>query len=162
MLKLACATKCSILYIHPQLLSQDSQHFTLTLTVLPGVAVPHLEREALLQGGTTALEPWHCRDLSDRWGWGYLYLSPFSPTSLFSLPLIHLIQEQKSALLSLLHWWPWAPKHSPLIFPSILERKRSQTQLESRSFDSPTQKSTWFTFWPAVVFITLGALLLAG
>ena len=50
----------------------------------------------------------------------------------------------------------------PLIYPSILERKRSQTWLESRSFDSPTQKSTWFTFWPVVVFITLGALLLAG
>ena len=42
MLKLTCATKCSILNIHPQLLSQDSQHFTLTLPVLPGAAVLQL------------------------------------------------------------------------------------------------------------------------
>ena len=62
MLKLICATKCSILHIHPQLLSQDNQHFTLTLTVLPGAVVPHLER------GTAALEPRHYRDLSDHWG----------------------------------------------------------------------------------------------
>ena len=52
MLKLTCATKWSILHIHPQLLSQDSQHFTLTLIVLPSVALPHLKR------GTTAVR--HC------------------------------------------------------------------------------------------------------
>ena len=40
MLELTCATKCSILHLHPQLLSQDSQHFTLTLAVLPCPAVP--------------------------------------------------------------------------------------------------------------------------
>jgi len=53
MLKLTCATKCSILHIYPQLLSQDSQHFTLTLIVLPGAVVPHFER------GTTTVR--HCR-----------------------------------------------------------------------------------------------------
>ena len=44
MLELTCATKCSILHLHPQLLSQDSQHFTLTLAVLPCAVVTHLER----------------------------------------------------------------------------------------------------------------------
>ena len=157
MLKLTCATKCSILHIHPQLLSQDRQHFTLTLVVLPGAVVLHPER------GTTALEPRHCRDLSDHWGWGDLYLS--LPSQRHS-SLSHSFSSSKNRRvlfsLSLLHWWPWAPKHSPLISPSILERKRSQTQLESRSFDSPTQKSTWFTFWLAGVFVTLGAWLLAS
>ena len=62
MLKLTCVTKCSVLHIHPRLLSQDSQHFTLTLVVLPGAAVPHLDR------GTAALEPWHYHNLSDCWG----------------------------------------------------------------------------------------------
>jgi len=60
MLKLTYATKCSNLHIHPQLLSQDSQHFTLTLAVLPDATVPHLER------GTAAVR--HCHDLSDHWG----------------------------------------------------------------------------------------------
>ena len=60
MLKPTCATKCSILHIHPQLFSQDNQHFTLTLAILSGATVMHLER------GTAALEPRHFRDLSDR------------------------------------------------------------------------------------------------
>ena len=87
MLKLTCATKCLNLHIHPQIHSQNSQYFTLTLAILPGAAVPDLER------GTVALEPWHCHDLSDHWGWGNLYFSPSSPTSLFSLPLIQVAQE---------------------------------------------------------------------
>ena len=53
MLKLTYATKCSNLHMHPQIHSQDSQHFTLTLAVLPGTVVSHLER------GTVA--EWHCR-----------------------------------------------------------------------------------------------------
>ena len=72
MLKLIYATKCSNIYMHPQIHSQDSLHFTLTLTVLLGAALPHLKR------GTAAVR--HCRDLSDRWG--YLYPSPSSPTAL--------------------------------------------------------------------------------
>ena len=73
MLKLTCATKCSILYIYPQFHSHDSQYFTLTLTVLPGAVVPHLER------GTTALEPLHCHDLSEHWGLGGIYTLPLPP-----------------------------------------------------------------------------------
>ena len=60
MLKLICATKCSNIRMHPQIHSQDSLHFTLTLVVLRGAALPHLKR------GTTAVR--HYRDLSDRWG----------------------------------------------------------------------------------------------
>ena len=44
MLKLICATKCSNIHMHPQIHSQDSLHFTLTLAVLRGVALPHLKR----------------------------------------------------------------------------------------------------------------------
>jgi hypothetical protein len=51
---------------------------------------------------------------------------------------------------------------SPLISPSIFERKRSQKWLESRSTDSQSLKSTWFMFWLVVVFVTVEACLLAG
>ena len=60
MLKLICATKCSNIHIHSQIHSQDSLHFTFTLVVLCGAALPHLKR------GTAAVR--HFRDLSDRWG----------------------------------------------------------------------------------------------
>ena len=161
MLKLICATKCSILHMHPQIHSQDSQHFTLTLTILLGAAVPHLER------GTAAVR--HYRTWTTALPWLKWPLG-LGGTYTFSLPLQHLSSlahsfssfKNRRVPFSLLHWWPWAPKHSPLISPSIFERKRSQIQLESKSFDSPTQKSTWFTFWPVVVFITIGALLLAS
>jgi len=53
MLKLICATKCSNNHMHPQIHSQDSLHFTITLAVLRGVALPHSKR------GTAALESWH-------------------------------------------------------------------------------------------------------
>ena len=86
MLKQTCATKCSNLHMHPQIHSQDSLHFTLTLAILPGAALPHLKR------GTAALKPRHCHDLSDRWGWrvfisilflpnGYLLSSAHSNSS---------------------------------------------------------------------------------
>ena len=44
MLKLICATKCSNNHMHPQIHSQDSLHFTITLAVLRGAALPHLKR----------------------------------------------------------------------------------------------------------------------
>jgi len=44
MLKLICATKCSNNHMHPQIHSQDSLYFTITLAVLHGVALPHLKR----------------------------------------------------------------------------------------------------------------------
>ena len=44
MLKLICATKCLNNHMHPQIHSQDSLHFTITLTVLHGAALPHLKR----------------------------------------------------------------------------------------------------------------------
>ena len=53
MLKLICATKCSNNYMYPQIHSQDSLYFTITLAVLRGAALPHLKR------GTTALESRH-------------------------------------------------------------------------------------------------------
>ena len=53
MLKLTCATKCSNNHMHPQIHSQDSLHFTITLAVMRGAALPHLKR------GTTALVSWH-------------------------------------------------------------------------------------------------------
>ena len=45
MLKLICATKCSNIHMHPQIYSQDNLHFTLSLDVLRGVALPHLSRD---------------------------------------------------------------------------------------------------------------------
>ena len=53
MLKLICATKCSNNHMHPQIYSQDSLHFTITLAVLCGAVLSHLKR------GTDALESWH-------------------------------------------------------------------------------------------------------
>ena len=44
MLKLICATKCSNNQMHPQIYSQDSLYFTITLVVLHGAALPHLKR----------------------------------------------------------------------------------------------------------------------
>ena len=41
MLKLICETKCSNNHMHPQIHSQDSLHFTITLTVLHGAALSH-------------------------------------------------------------------------------------------------------------------------
>ena len=53
MLKLICAIKCSNNHMHPQIHSQDSLHYTITLAVLRGAALSHLKR------GTAALESWH-------------------------------------------------------------------------------------------------------
>ena len=47
MLKLICATKCSNNHMHPQIYSQESLQFTITLAVLRGVALPHLKRGSL-------------------------------------------------------------------------------------------------------------------
>ena len=44
MLKLICATKCSNNHMHPQIHSQDSLQFTITLVVLRGAALSHLKR----------------------------------------------------------------------------------------------------------------------
>ena len=156
MLKLICATKCSNIHMHPHIHSQDSINFTLTLAVLTGAALPHLKR------GTVALEPWHCRDSSDRWELGGIYTFPLSPQwySASSSSLQHA-QNRKGAL-SLPPLVTLSPQANPLISPSILERKGSKTRLESSSTDFPTLKSIWFVFWPTVVFVTLGAWLLAG
>ena len=48
MLKLICATKCSNIDMHPQIHSQDNLHFTLTLTILRGAALPHLKRGTVI------------------------------------------------------------------------------------------------------------------
>ena len=44
MLKLICATKCSNIHMHPQIHSQDSLHFTITLAILRGTTLLHLKR----------------------------------------------------------------------------------------------------------------------
>ena len=56
MLKLTCATKCSNIHMHPQIHSQDSLHFTLTLVVLWGAALSHLKRGAAVV--------WRCRSVA--------------------------------------------------------------------------------------------------
>ena len=94
-------------------------------------------------------------------GAGGIYTFPFlSNVSLLSLNRLVRPRTKKCSSLSppLVNL---SSQASPLIFPLILERKRCQTRLESRSTDFQTLKSTWFTFWPAVVFVTLGAWLLA-
>ena len=162
MLKATCATKSSILHIYPQFHSQDSQHSTLTLAVLPGVVVPHLERG-------TATERHYCTKAAAlprlKWpleGRGVFILFPFvSNVSLFFpngsiRPKTEKCSSLSPPLVTL------SSQASPLIFYQSLREKRSQTRLESRSLDFPTQKSTWFMFWLAVVFITLWPLLLAG
>jgi hypothetical protein len=74
-----------------------------------------------------------------------------------------LTDKNKPELFSLfLHWHTLSSQATPSIPPLILERKGAKTQLESSSTDFQSQKSIWFTFWLAVVFVTLGALLLAG
>ena len=116
MLKLTCATKCSILHIHPQLLSQDSQHFTLTLAILPGVAVPHLER------GTTIVQHYHTWAATLSWlKWplglrGYLYPSSSSPTSL-SLLLLILARPNRKEALSLPPLLTSSPPSKSIDFP---------------------------------------------
>ena len=69
MFKLICATKCSNNHKHPQIHSQDSLYFTITLAVLYGAALSHLKR------GTDALESWHKEDSAhaDFPGWLKMY-----------------------------------------------------------------------------------------
>ena len=127
-----CNQVLNLIHIHSQLLSQDSLTFTVfILAVLPGAAVPHLKRD------TAAVR--HCHSWATalpRLNWplrvaGYLYLPHSSPTAL--LPPLAIQTDANSSLLilSLLHWWPWALKHSFMISPSILERKGSKTRLET-------------------------------
>ena len=93
MLKLICATRCSNIYMHPQIHSQDRLYFTLTLAVLRSVALPHLKR------GTATLKPRHCRDLSDRWGWGVFIPILFLPNgSLLPLLILARPKEKMSSL----------------------------------------------------------------
>ena len=112
----------------------------------------------------------HCRTWATALPWlkwplgiGDIYtFPPSSPMSLF-LPQLFSSWENRKVLFSLSPpLVTLSSQASPLIFPSIIERKRCQTQLESRSTDFQTLKSIQFTFWLAVVFVTLGAWLLAG
>ena len=56
MLKLIYASKCSNNHMHPQIHSQDSLDFTITLVVLHGVALPHLCRGRKLAHTLTSLD----------------------------------------------------------------------------------------------------------
>ena len=112
--------------------------------------------------GTAALEQRHCRDSSDHWGLGGIYTLSFPPQrfSVSSFSLQHA--QNRAGALSLPPLLTSSPQANPLISLSILKGKGSKTRLESSSIDSPTLKSTWFKFWLVVVFVTLGAWLLAG
>ena len=113
--------------------------------------------------GTAALEPRHCHDLSDRWGLGVFIPFPFLPNGCLPLlPHSSSSKTERSLSLSFPPLVTLSPQANPLISPSILERKGLKTRLESSSIDFSTQKSTWFIFWPVVVFVTLGAWLLAS
>ena len=99
------------------------------------------------QSGTATGKTRHCHNLSDHWDLGrYLYLFSSLTTVFFLAQPFRPMAFGLTLVLSLLHWCPKALKLSLVISPSVLERKRRQSQLESRSTDSPTQKSTWFTF----------------
>ena len=119
MLKLICATKCSMYHIHPQFHSQDSQHFTLTPTVLPGAAVLHLDR------GTATLEPWHYHDLSDCWkAGGYLYFS-LPLQCLLSSPTLVQTDENKRVLISLSSIGALQALKHPLLFHHLNLREKA-------------------------------------
>jgi hypothetical protein len=91
---------------------------------------------------------------------GGIYTFPCPPQpSLLLQRFTWLKIDQSSSLF--LYWHTLSSQATPLISPSILERKGVKTRLESSSTDSQSQKSIWFTFWPTVVFVTLGALFLA-
>ena len=135
MLKSTCTTKCSIL--HKSILK-----------VQPRQPAQHSFIPCCLDWcGSVAPEERHChRATLPQIGRGttVTYLTVGSREVFIPLPhpqnglLIHLVVQTDTALLSthflsLLHWCPKALKLSLVISPSILERKRSQTRLESRS-----------------------------
>ena len=124
-LKLICATKCSNNHMHPQIHSQDSLHFTLTLAILHGMALPHLKR------GTTALEPRHCRDLSDRWGLGVFIPFPFLPNG--SLPLLPHFSSSKIERTSLSpSIVDLEPSSKSIYFPVNFLEKRVQNSIREQ------------------------------
>ena len=99
----------------------------------------HTWREALPQSGTVALEPCHYHDLSDHWGLGGIYTIPLPPQRLSLLPQPFISCRNRKLLLSLSPpLVTLSSQASPLISSSILERKRCQTRLESKSTDSQT------------------------
>ena len=137
MLKLICATKCSNIHMHPHIYSQDSLYF---------ISYPC----CLAWCGTAALEPRHCRDLSDRWGLGGIYTLPLPPQQLSaSSSSLQHAQNRVGALSPSIV--DLKPPSKSIDFPSIFEGKGSKTRLESSSIYSPTLKSTWFTFWSVVI-----------
>ena len=80
---------------------------------------------------------------SDRWGWGYIYTFPFLLNRTSSLlPHFSIPKTKQELCLSLNPLLTSSPQANPLISPSILEEKGSQTRLESSSIDSQTLKST--------------------
>jgi hypothetical protein len=76
--------------------------------------------------------------------------------------MVQTDEKQQVLISSLLHYCSSSSQVFLVISPSKLDRKGSKTRLERRSMDSQSLKSIWFTFWPAVVFVTFGAWLLAG
>ena len=93
MLKLICATKCSNIHMHPQIHSQDSLHFTLTLTVLRGAALPHLKRGSLdpLVAGSSSPDPLVAGSISpDLEATGFISPDPLGAVSVEGLGYIYL------------------------------------------------------------------------
>jgi hypothetical protein len=118
-------------------------------------------REAVPHPGTTALSV-ALPHLSDRWEAGGIYTFPCPPQRLSLLLQRFRPTKNRPELSFFLHWHTLSSQATPLIPPSILERKGAKTRLEISSTDFQSQKSIWFTFLPTVVFVTLGALLLAS
>jgi hypothetical protein len=68
-------------------------------------------------------------------GRGYLYLSLSFTMALSSSPMAQTDEKQTRALSLFLHWHTLSSQATPLISPSILERKGAKTRLESSSTD---------------------------
>ena len=127
---------------------QVLKHTHASLDSQPRQSTLHSYPYCLAWCGTAALEERHYRSASLPYlsrgttatqvtvgGWGYLYPSPSFPTVLylFFLTLAHPKQRRSSLSSSIVDLKSQA---NSLISPSILERKRCQTRLESGSTDS--------------------------
>jgi hypothetical protein len=132
---------------HPHTSAKTVSSTFSIFAVLVGAAVPHLER------GIAALK-WPLE------GKGYLYLSLSFTTALSSSPTAQFDRIAASAHLSpplVLFKLP----NIPCDFTIKTWEKRLQNSIREIHW-FPKSKSIWFTFWPAVVFVTLGFWLLAG
>ena len=140
--------------MHPQIHSQDSLHFTLTLTVLRGAALPHLKR------GTAAVRHCHTWARALLWlkwllGLGGIYTLPLPSQRYYASSSSLQHTKNRAWALSLPPLLTSSPQANPLISPLILEKKGSQTQLESSSIDFPTPRALGSHFGRRLCFLLL-------